>query len=694
MKPAEPTQTRASAREEALTTLAAAGIGAAFLDNAGRIIASNTPIESWIGRSASDIAGKMFVDILPAETASSASDGFNSLLLGQRSSFTFTGPAASAGKRTKQVRQMVSRLQDQGEAFALLVATEAELEAGVRAEARAFRAALDATYDPVIICDAAGRVCYVNSAFELETGCQSEDAVGKDLLSLFDGDDPGCSELMDSVSAKVRWRGKVALRSSRGSLPPETAVSFPVTDEQGQVEHVVTAKRQSSDSVRFEERLMRLAHLDPVTGLPNRLLFGDQVKRKLAEARRYGDQVAILYIDLDRFKDVNEALGHTNGDLLLRAIAERLTNTLREVDMVARMGADEFTALLIHINDPTGAAIVADRVFTALSQPFTLAGREIYASASIGISRSPEDGDDVETLVKNADAAMRSAKATGRNAYEFYNSSHNASAMERITIEHKLPRALERSEFVLYYQPCQDVGTGRVLGSEALIRWQDPEQGLVSPGVFIPVAEDTGLIVPITEYVLREACARNKNWMDRGLGPLEVAVNISSRLFQLRSFPATLRATLAETGMDPRHLVLELTEYMLMQDPGKATGVLEEMKTIGVRLALDDFGTGYSSLSYLKNFPIDTLKIDRSFISGVPDNTSDAAIAEAVIAMAHSLRMDVIAEGVETIEQFEFLRDRGCDMVQGYFISQPAPPEEFEALIARRETAGAMPEAA
>ena len=436
-----------------------------------------------------------------------------------------------------------------------------------------------------------------------------------------------------------------------------------------------------AELIAIREALRQQATHDSLTGLPNRLLFSDRLTQQLAQAKRDDRSLAVLFLDLDRFKNINDTLGHAVGDQLLQKVVERLTRILREVDTVARMGGDEFTIILSDIPSVQGVASIARKVIDVMAEPFALDGREVFVTASIGIGISPSDGADVETLVRNADIAMYRAKERGGNTFQLYTEAFNTLTMERMTLEHGLRMACERGEFVVYYQPRVDIKTDTTLGAEALVRWKHPEIGLVFPDDFIPLAEETGLIVPISEFVLRAACAQNVEWQKAGTPPIDIAVNISARQFQHSDLAEVVERILDETGMDARYLDLELTETTLMRNPDNAVTVLNKLRSTGVRISIDDFGTGYSSLSYLKKFPINTVKIDRSFIRNIVSDPDDAAIAGAMVAMAHGLKLKVVAEGVETLEQLQFLKSLNCDEMQGYFVSRPVPAEEFAQLL-------------
>ncbi|HSW03098.1 EAL domain-containing protein [Aquabacterium sp.] len=425
------------------------------------------------------------------------------------------------------------------------------------------------------------------------------------------------------------------------------------------------------DRKAAEQRLSYLAQFDALTGLANRNLFLDRFAQTLKQAQRNGWLVGVLFIDLDRFKLVNDTLGHGSGDQLLIMVAARLQECLRADDAAGRLGGDEFAFVLSKLARPDDAALVAQKVVAALARPFMLQGREIYVSASLGIAVFPTDGDDADTLLRNADTAMYRAKQVGRNTYQFYLPEMNARALERLQLQTELRGALERREFLLHFQPKAELAGGRISGFEALLRWQHPVRGLVPPLEFIHILEETGLIIPVGEWVLRTVCGQLASWRDSGVALRPVAINLSARQFQQCDLDTTIAAILAETGIDPGLLELELTESMLMSDPDEAARMLNTMRSHGVRLSVDDFGTGYSSLAYLKRFPLDALKIDRAFIRDVSTNADDATIALAIISLAHSLKLKVVAEGVETAEQLAFLRAHGCDEMQGYYFARP-----------------------
>jgi diguanylate cyclase (GGDEF)-like protein len=442
--------------------------------------------------------------------------------------------------------------------------------------------------------------------------------------------------------------------------------------------------RDITERKRTEERVFRLAYHDILTGLLNRNSFKEHLAQALAQAQRHGRYVATLFLDLDRFKRINDTFGYKVGDLLLQSVAERIREGVRKsdkparhVDSVSRLGGDEFTILLPEISHVQDSAKVAKRILESVSRPIIVAGHEIFITGSIGITVYPMDGEDPDTLLKNADAAMYSAKEQGRNNYQFYSEAMNASSLKRLSLENALRKALDRQEFLLHYQPQVHINSGKIVGMEALLRWQHPEIGTVPPGDFIPLAEETGLIVPIGEWVLNTACIYNMALQKLGLPPIRVAVNISSLQFRPERLVETITRALKVSGLDARWLEIELTESAVMKNMEESSGILHELKLMGLRVAIDDFGTGYSSLAYLKRFPLDVIKIDRSFIRDIPGDRDNEAIAAAIIAMAQSLNLDVIAEGVETEDQFSFLRDHACGAVQGFMFSPALPGKEM-----------------
>lgn len=452
----------------------------------------------------------------------------------------------------------------------------------------------------------------------------------------------------------------------------------------GSYQEVVCFSFDLTEYKQAQEKLNYLAYHDALTGLPNQALFKDRLQQALALARRNDQVLAVMLVNLDRFKTINDTLGYMAADQLLQEVAIRLTGCVRESDTVARLSSDEFALLLTQVGRAEDAAKIAENIKEALQSPFHFADQELFVTASIGISLHPDDGREPAALLKSAGTALNRAKEQDGNDYQFYTSGRTTKALRQLVLENNLRPGLEREEFIVHYQPQVNIETFQIVGMEALVRWQHPGLGLLYPLEFIRLAEDSGLIVSLGEWVLREACAQSKSWQDAGFEPLRLAVNLSARQFQQPRLVAAIGQILNETGLDPRFLELELTEGSVMKDPDEAIKKLHEIKAMGVKISIDDFGTGYSSLNYLKRFPLDTLKVDRSFVSDVNTDPDDAAIVTAIITLAHALKLNVIAEGVETPEQLAFLRSLNCDEVQGYLFSKPLSAEEFTALLMER----------
>ncbi|MDO8127645.1 MAG: EAL domain-containing protein [Candidatus Brocadiales bacterium] len=545
--------------------------------------------------------------------------------------------------------------------------------------------AVEQSPNVVLITDAQGSIEYVNPRFTQVTGYAPEEVIGKNPRILKSGKTPPevYKRLWETITSGGEWRGEFCNKKKNGELYWESAVISPIKNAEGVITHFVGSAEDTTERKQAEEKLNQLAYYDPLTGLPNRTLLNDRLTVAIAHAHRSKEGLAVLLLDLDRFKYVNDSLGHSVGDHLLMAVAKTLKTCVREGDTVSRLGGDEFTVLLpgiIHKEDPSR---VAKKILEAVRKPLDLGGHTLHTTVSIGISLYPNDGKDVETLLRNADTAMYHVKAKDRNNYQHYTSAMHTKIADRLTLEDDLHKATEREEFVLYYQPQVDVKTGRITGVESLIRWQHPKRGLLSPMEFIHVAEDTGLIIPLSEWVLRTACAQGKSWQDVGLTPLRITVNLSAHTFLHPHLIETVSDALRKTNLAPRLLELEITEGTIMQSIEVTTHRLRELNSLGINIAIDDFGTGYSSLSYIKSFPIQKLKIDKSFVRDITTDPNDAAIVTAIITMAHKLGLAVVAEGVETVAQLEFLRSLECDEIQGYLFSKPVPAEEFEKMLAQ-----------
>lgn len=536
----------------------------------------------------------------------------------------------------------------------------------------------------ILITDADQRILEANKGFEEITGYTREEVIGKtrDMLKSGQNDAAFHTQVWDCVHRDGQWQGEIWNRRKSGEIYPEWLSLSQVKDENGAVINYIAVFTDITLRKESEQRLQFLANHDALTKLPNRMLLQERIDHALRLAQRNKTQLAVLFIDLDRFKVINDTLGHDAGDQLLLETSHRLIGCLRDSDTIARQGGDEFVVLLEEFGeDVQYLAGVARKVMAVLTQPFTLMGQEIFISASIGISVYPRDGQDMNTLLKNADIAMYRAKEHGKNAYHFYASDCNVHSFERLALENSLRKALERNEFVLHYQPKVDLVTDSIVGAEALVRWMHPEFGMVPPAKFIPLAEETGLIAAIGEWVLREACRQNRAWQEAGLPLITMGVNLSGGQFRDDNLHHVIASALAYSGMQPIYLELEITESMIMQNPERAASILQGFREMGMHTSIDDFGTGYSSLGYLKRFPLDALKIDRSFVQDVPGDLDDVAITQAIIGLAHSLGLKVVAEGVETEAQLDFLRRQRCEQIQGYIYSKPLPADEFAMLL-------------
>src|ERR1051325_506957 len=561
----------------------------------------------------------------------------------------------------------------------LHVATDVTERKAAEAMLRRQTAAITASMDGIGILDAELDFTYVNDALAKLYGYASaQSLVGTSLAELYEAseNDRFRNWILPIVLERGRWRGETAgLRRDNSTFPQE--ISMTALDGGG----IVIVVRDISERTYAEEQIKHLAYHDALTGLPNRLLFKDRLTVALSHAQRDGSRLAVLFLDLDRFKVINDSLGHNIGDQLLQAVAARVQSCVRESDTVARLGGDEFTLLLPNLNRSEDAAPVAQKLLEAVRYPFHIEGREFFITTSIGVSLYPEDGLDAETLIKNADTAMYQAKEQGRDNYQLFNAFINARALQRIALEHGLRRALVNDELAVHYQPIFDFRSGRITGMEALLRWNHPEMGSIPPGMFIPLAEANGVMVPIGMWAMRAACMQARQWHLAGFKNLSLAVNLSVCQLQQPDLVQRVREILEETQIQARMLELEITESSAMQSPETSVRTLYELKKLGVRISLDDFGTGHSSLSYLKRFPIDTLKIDQSFVRDITTDPDTASIVSAIIAMARSLRLKVIAEGVEFSEQANFLRRYNCDQMQGYLIKPPVPAQEFLDLM-------------
>jgi diguanylate cyclase (GGDEF)-like protein/PAS domain S-box-containing protein len=565
-----------------------------------------------------------------------------------------------------------------------LVGVMLDITARKEAEAslRLSRQVFENTAEGILITDANFNVLEVNQAYINITGYSREEIVGNPPVVMSTGlhDKQYYDEIWQVIKTKGQWVGEILSRRKNGESYPEWLSISRVTDSKDVVQNYVAVFTDITLRKQSEERLQFLASHDALTHLPNRALLQERIEQALLRAQRSHKKIAVLFIDLDRFKVINDTLGHQAGDMLLQEAARRLKECLRLSDTVARQGGDEFVVLVEDFADAQYLTAVARKIMSVLAQPFVLLNQELYISASIGISVYPEDGVDLFALLKNADVAMYRAKEHGKNTFHFYAADSNVHSVERLALENSLRRALERNEFILHYQAKVDLLSMQIVGAEALLRWQHPTFGLLLPSEFISLAEETGLIIAIGEWALKEACREAYGWRLTEQ-PLRVGVNLSARQFREDGLQQTIVDALAESGLTADCLELEITESIIMQNAERASELLQYFRDLGAHVLIDDFGTGYSSLGYLKHFPIDSLKIDRSFVRDIPHDSDDVAITQAIIAMARSLKIKVIAEGVETQAQLKFLQEQGCNQIQGYIFSEPLPPEEFIKLL-------------
>lgn len=550
-------------------------------------------------------------------------------------------------------------------------------------------AILASTRDAVIIADLAPKILAVNPAFTEITGYGEAEVLGENPRILSSGRHGRAfyRAMWAGLLETGHWQGEIWNRRKDGEIYPELLTLTAVPNEQGDPAHYLGVATDLSQLRHHEERFQRLVHYDPLTGLPNRLLLEARLQHTLERASREGSRAAVLVIDLDQFKIINNSLGHAAGDDLLVAVTHRLRTRLRKEDTLSRLAGDQFVLVLEALHGYHESEIMARRIQSSLEEPFILPdGCKAYVRASVGISVYPQDGATAQALLTGAVAAGHRAKELGGKQFCFYTSELNVQASATLVMEEALRRALEQEEFVLYYQPKIDLRSGRIAGAEALLRWQRPGCGMVPPLEFIPAAEKNGLIEGIGAWVIRDACRQMRAWREEGLADIKVAVNVSARQFRGGGLEEVIVKALAHYGVEPRHLMLELTESMFMEKPEDAVARMTALKRIGVCLSLDDFGTGYSCLAYLSRFPIDQMKIDRSFVNGIVTDPGAATIATSVIALAHQMRLGVVAEGVETEAQAGYLRQNGCDEIQGYLFSKPVPAGEFAELVRQGKT--------
>jgi len=661
-----------------------------FMDGAGRYLGVNAAWERFFGAGREDCVGKSVFDVLPAqpELAEKHNTMQRQLLAtGGSVSYEASIPGADGKVHHTIYNQATFNKRDGTVAGLIGLITDVselkDVEARLRESEARFRDLAELSSDWYWEQDENYRFTDIAPKIE-ELDLDAAEHIGKtrwDMPVLGMADDDWHAHKRQLI-ARQSFSDLVYQRyDNLGRLRTITVSGRPVFDEGGLFKGYRGTARDITRQREVEEQIRHMAHHDSLTGLPNRVLLYDRMEQLVHRARRSGGRFALLFIDLDRFKNVNDTLGHKVGDRLLRVVAQRIMGCVRESDTVARIGGDEFVVLLSELDTPEGVAHIAQKVLDSLALPFDLDGYELYITPSIGICIYPDDGDDVQTLMSNADAAMYHAKDTGRNNYQFFTRQMSIAAHHRLALENELRHAVDRRQLTVYYQPQVDLRTGEIVGFEALLRWLHPERGMVPPAIFIPLAEETGLINRIGEWVLTQACAQAHAWHEAGYRTLQVAVNCSAHQFRREQYVGSIESTLNQYRLPPGCLELEITESVIMQHTEQVLVRLRELHDMGVQLSLDDFGTGYSSLSYLKRFPIQKLKIDQTFVRDITADPDDAAIVGAIIAMAHSLGLQVMAEGVETRQQLDFLKALKCDQAQGYYFSPPVPADEFGALL-------------
>ena len=659
-------------------------------DREGRLLFCNQQFEKAVGHSRESMIGTLRTDFLPAAIAEQHHNNDKSVLANGLALSIEESNQENDGEHTYLTLKSALRDAD-GEISAVIgVSTDITSRKKAEKDLQLASTIFANTADGIIVTDPAGTIVLTNPAFTQITGYSAAEAQGKNPRILqSDHQDAGFYRTMWQALGSVGlWQGEIWNRRKNGELFPEWLSITTVLDPCGAVSNYVGVFSDISAIKRSQAELEHLAHFDPLTELPNRSLFHDRLSHALERAGRYNQHVAVMVLDLDRFKTVNDSLGHPIGDQLLQQVAHRLKDCVRVEDTVARLGGDEFSVVLANLKSGDNIVDIARKILDSIERPFSINGHAAMVSTSIGIAVFPEDGTTPDLLIRNADAAMYQSKAAGRNTYHYYQPEMTQAAQRRLASEQALRRAIERQEFEVWYQPQLNLATGGLIGAEALVRWRDPERGLIPPNEFIPLAESTGMIIPIGEQVLRQVCQDIAKWQTSNLNPGKVGVNVAGPQLFRSDFIGLLCDVIEKFAIPPSALEIEITETCVLDNPELARQLLDTIQDMGISIAIDDFGTGYSSLSHLKKLPIDTLKIDRSFVSDLPDHPHDIAITRAILAMGRSLGFDVIAEGVETKEQQKFLLDEGCIQGQGYLFAKPMPIKEFTDWLRARQSTG------
>ena len=658
-------------------------VGLYILDTEGVIVHANTKMAELLGYAYSaELIGKSITEFAAPEDLAKVQENMQLRLSGNQQQLAYTYRILRSDNSRHWIEVHGSVGQHRNATVLIEMVLDVNKQVQSKWQSRLSDRVFESTSEGILITDAEFRILAVNPAFRRITGYTPQEAMGKRSRMLTG---PSAQTeinrgMLERLASDGHWQGEMRDRRKDGSWYPAWLSISAIRDDQGGISNYVGVFTDNTLRKEVETKLAFLADHDSLTGLLNRNSLMRIFSQQIETAKVTGETLALFFIDLERFKTVNDTLGHHAGDQLLIAAAERLREQLRPDDVLARFGGDEFVIVLSGSPPPEMIANIAQRLIKSIQRPFTINSHEMFISASIGSAAYPEHGDDAVTLLKNADIAMYHTKERGKNAFQLFNKEMSNHALEQMLLENSLRHALERKEFELYYQPQFSAVDGRICGAEALIRWHHPTRGLVAPGMFISLAEQTGLIVPLGAWVLREACRQGKQWCDQGYDFGRIAVNLSPRQFSSDDLLSLIDTALAHSGLPSAMLELEITEGAIMQSPQEAVVLLKRMRQLGVTISVDDFGTGYSSLASLKQYPLDILKIDRSFVKGIPHDADDMAITEAIIAVAHKLHLKVVAEGVETQEQHDFLRSAGCDLVQGYLHAQPLSASEIERL--------------